>query len=71
MRKKLVEIRKKRGYTQEKISNKLGIARTTYAGYERGNFAPSLEIALELKKILKYPKDDIFLPLNVSKTNQK
>mgnify|MGYP005816652367 FL=1 len=60
MRDKLIEIRKKRGYTQEHMAKELNIARTTYTGYENGNFSPSLEIAMEIKKILNYKKDDIF-----------
>lgn len=66
MRKKLIEARKKRGLTQEQIAQKLKIARTTYTGYENGNFDPSLEIALQIKKILKCKNDDIFLSNNDS-----
>ena len=66
MRDKLIEIRKKRGYTQEYMAKELNIARTTYTGYENGNFSPSLEIAMEIKKILNYKKDDIFLTSNDS-----
>ena len=66
MRDKLIEIRKKRGYTQEYMAKELNIARTTYTGYENGNFSPSLEIAMEIKKILNYKKDDIFLVSNDS-----
>lgn len=71
MRTKLIEIRKKKGYTQEQMANKLNIARTTYTGYENGNFSPSLEMAIEIKKILNYKNDDIFLISNVSKTNRE
>ena len=69
MRDKLIEIRKKRGYTQEHMAKELNIARTTYTGYENGNFSPSLEIAMQIKKILNYKKDDIFLISNDSQTN--
>ena len=34
MRKKLIEIRKKRGFTQSQMAEKLQIARSTYTGYE-------------------------------------
>lgn len=66
MRQKLIEVRKKNGLTQEQMANKLHVARTTYTGYENGNFAPSLETALQIKKILKYRGDDIFLLSNDS-----
>lgn len=71
MRTKLIEVRKKKGYTQEQMASKLNIARTTYTGYENGNFSPSLEMAIEIKKILNYKNDDIFLISNVSKTNKQ
>lgn len=66
MRIKLIETRKKKGYTQEDMADMLKIARTTYTGYENGNFSPSLEIAIKIKKILKYKNDDIFLVSNDS-----
>mgnify|MGYP002576739030 CR=1 FL=1 len=69
MRKKLIEIRKKKGYTQEQMAERLNVARTTYTGYENGNISPSLETALKIKKILNYKKDDIFSTSNVSQTN--
>lgn len=61
MRKILIETRKKKGYTQEQMAEKLGVARTTYTGYEKGNFSPSLELAIKIKEILDYKNDDIFL----------
>lgn len=70
MRNKLIEVRTRKGYTQEQMANKLNIARTTYTGYEKGNVAPSLEVALNIKKILNYKKDDIFLNLNDTETNK-
>ena len=59
-RRKLIEIRKKRGYSQQKMSELLDIARTTYTGYEIGKFAPSLNKSIKIKEILKYRKDDLF-----------
>lgn len=53
------------------MANKLNVARTTYTGYENGNFAPSLETALHIKRILRYNNDDIFLISNDSTTNIK
>lgn len=70
MRTKLIEERKKNGFTQEEIAKKLNIARTTYTGYEKGLFSPSLQTAIKIKEILNYRKDDIFLDCNDSTTNQ-
>jgi len=60
MRKKLIEIRKQKGLTQNTMSKLLGVARTTYSGYELGSFTPSLDVAINIKKILKHNNDDIF-----------
>lgn len=65
VREKLIEVRIKKGYTQEQMANELNVARTTYTGYEKGNVSPSLEVALNIKKILKYKNDDIFLNSDV------
>lgn len=59
-RKKLIEMRKKKGYSQQTMSELLEIARTTYTGYEIGKFAPSLDKSLKIKEILKYKNDDLF-----------
>lgn len=64
MRNNLIVLRKKKKFTQQEMADKLNIARTTYTGYENGNFAPSLEIAVQIKKILNYKRDDIFLNFN-------
>lgn len=66
MRRKLIEIRKKRGYTQKEIADELNVARTTYTGYENGTVTPSLETGLRIKEVLNYKHDDIFLNSNVS-----
>ena len=49
-------MRKKKGYSQKRMSKLLEIARTTYTGYETGKFAPSLDKSLKIKRILKYKK---------------
>lgn len=59
-RKKLIEIRKKRGYSQQEMSEFINIARTTYTGYETGKFAPSLEKSIKIKEVLRYKNDDLF-----------
>lgn len=66
MRKNLIEQRVNKGYTQEQLAQMLNIARSTYAGYESGNFDPSFKVAVKLKEILEYENDDIFLNFNVS-----
>jgi transcriptional regulator with XRE-family HTH domain len=42
--KRLIELRKRKKLTQLEIAKKLGIARTTYSGYENGSREPDLKI---------------------------
>lgn len=60
MRKKLIDLRKKRKQTQQGMAEKLEIARTTYTEYESGNVNPTLDKAIKIKKILKTNDDSIF-----------
>lgn len=64
MRKKLILERKNRNLTQENIAKMLGISRTTYNAYELGTTNPPLDMAIKIKKLFKYDKDDIFLNEN-------
>lgn len=58
---KLVDLRKRRGFSQEKMAKMLEISRSTYSGYENGYFKPPIDIAVKIKRILKCRNDDIFL----------
>lgn len=60
MRKKLIEKRKSKKMSQEQIAQKIGVERSTYSGYERGYFNPSMKSALKIKEVLGYSRDDIF-----------
>ncbi|BAK94159.1 helix-turn-helix domain-containing protein [Tetragenococcus halophilus] len=39
----LKTLRKKSGYTQEELAEKLGMPKTTYSSYEQGHRTPSVE----------------------------
>lgn len=51
----LKEKRVSKGYTQESLANKAGIAKTTYASYEQGQRNPSIENAKVLGSLLDIP----------------
>ena len=61
MRSKMKSIRIDRGLTQKELANKIGISRSFYTNIELGVANPTLEVALKIKKVLDYDKDDIFL----------
>jgi len=52
---KLMYSRKKAGLTQEQLAEKIGVAKSTLAGYEKDNREPDL---LKIKKIIKELKID-------------
>lgn len=60
MRVKLQKLREGYGFTQQSFSEVLGISRSHYSQVESGEKAPSLRLALKIKKALNYQNDDIF-----------
>lgn len=60
MRVKLKKMREAQGFTQQALSNTLGISRSHYSQVETGDKQPSLRLALRIKRALNYYGDDIF-----------
>ena len=60
MRNKLRQVRISKKFTQQQIADKVNITRAYYTKIELGNRCPSLMIAIKIKEILKYKKDDLF-----------
>lgn len=58
--KKLRELRKIEGWTQEDVANKLGITKQTYSHYENEKRKPGLDMIKELAAVYQVEIDDIF-----------
>ncbi|OCL26286.1 transcriptional regulator [Orenia metallireducens] len=71
MREELKKLRKEKDMTQEQIAKKVGIHRTHYTNIERGHANPSIKVMIEIKKVLKTQRDDIFLIKNVENIHEK
>ncbi len=56
---RLKQIREKRGWTQERLAEKVGVSRVTIARIEIGNRRPSLELLERLAKVLKVKVGDL------------
>lgn len=56
---KLVALRKKNGYSQQELADKLNVTRQTISNWELGQGAPSLDKAMELAKIYHVSLDDL------------
>ncbi|HUO50014.1 MAG TPA: helix-turn-helix transcriptional regulator [Candidatus Paceibacterota bacterium] len=54
------ELREKIGLTQEGLAGKIGVSRQTVIAIEKGNYTPSVLLALKLSKFFKKSVDDIF-----------
>ena len=56
----LAKIRKEKGVTQEALAEKVGVTRQTIFAIEKGNYTPSVALALRLSTFFKKPVEDIF-----------
>lgn len=54
------ELRSKFGITQEDFAKALGVTRQTIIAIEKGNYAPSVLLALKIAKFFKKPLEEVF-----------
>ena len=52
-------LRTKKGLTQEDLAEKVGITRQTVISIEKGNYTPSVLLALKISTVFKVPVEDI------------
>jgi repressor LexA len=64
--KKLRELRKLEGWTQEEVAKKLGVSKQTYSHYENEQRRPSLDMIKELASVYNVNIDDIFAEEKIS-----
>ena len=57
--KKIMELRKKKGLSQEQLADKVGVARQTISKWELGETSPDLKQAKELSKIFNISLDEL------------
>ena len=57
--KKIMDLRKKSGLSQEDLADKVGVARQTISKWELGETSPDLKQAKELSKIFKISLDEL------------
>jgi len=54
------EMRMDKNVTQETLADELGVTRQTIIAIEKGNYTPSVMLALKIAKFFKRPVEDIF-----------
>src|SRR3989344_7246858 len=57
---KVYELRSKTGITQEALAESIGVKRQTIIAIEKGNYTPSVILALKIGKFFKKPLEEIF-----------
>ena len=59
MKIKIKEYRKKCGYTQSALAEKLGVTKQMVSKWEREDYTPNLSTLVKLKKIFNCSLDDL------------
>ena len=54
------EIRKRLGFSQEELAKKVHVSRQTIIALEKGNYSPSVFLALKIAKCLGLKVDELF-----------
>lgn len=57
---KVNELRTRMGITQEELAEKVGVSRQTIIAIEKGNYTPSILLALKLAEHFKTSVEKIF-----------
>lgn len=65
----LIKARKDKKMTQQEVADAVGINRAFLANIERGEHAPSLEVARKIAIALESDMETLFFNTNVRKTN--
>lgn len=57
---KVQEFRSSAGITQEELASRVGVSRQTIIAIEKGNYAPSVALALKIARFFKTPVEKLF-----------
>jgi putative transcriptional regulator len=57
----IYSLRSKSGVTQETLARSVGVTRQTIIAIEKGDYTPSVTLAIKLAKFFKEPVEKIFI----------
>ena len=60
LKNRVKELRARHNFTQSDLGQRVGVTRQTIAFIEKGEFSPSITLALKLARELKEPLDQLF-----------
>lgn len=58
---RIKEYREKNKLTQEELASAIGVSRQTIIAMEKGNYEPSLGLALKLSRYFRVPVEELFM----------
>lgn len=61
MEHRIKELRTSFSWTQEELSEKLGVSRQTIISIENGRYNPSLELAYKIAKLFRLSIEEVFI----------
>jgi putative transcriptional regulator len=64
MKTRIKEFRARQNFTQQDLAQRVDVTRQTILYIERGEYYPSLLLALKICKILKCSVEELFIPDN-------
>ena len=53
-------LRTQKGLTQEELAERVGITRQTVISIEKGNYTPSVLLALKISSVFRAPVENVF-----------
>lgn len=57
---KMLELRKEKGLQQAELASLVGVRRETISNLERGEYNPSLKLAMDIAKVFDKTVEEIF-----------
>jgi len=57
---RVYDLRARAGKTQEELAEAIGVTRQTVIAIEKGNYAPSVALALKIAKFFRTSVEDVF-----------
>ncbi|MEV7971941.1 helix-turn-helix transcriptional regulator [Cellulomonas sp. NPDC089187] len=60
MQNTIPDLRRERGWSQQRLAEELGVSRQTVISIERGRFDPSLPLAFALARVFERRIEEIF-----------
>lgn len=60
VRNTVYEARTRANITQEQLSEKVGVSRQTIIAIEKGNYVPSVLLALRIARFFRLPVEELF-----------